>query len=53
MTAKGVVRSYVNYAKNILKNFDIIEISATGNAIVKALMFVEMAKREIEFELHQ
>lgn len=30
-----------------------IKISATGNAIVKALIFIENAKREIEFDLYQ
>jgi len=30
-----------------------LEVSAAGNAIVKALVFIELLKRETEFELHQ
>ena len=47
--AKGIVKSYMGYAYRILEKteHDSLVISATGNAIVKALILIEMVKRRI------
>ena len=49
ITSKGQIRNYLNYAQKILQTTDhkSIIISATGNAIVKALILVELVKRKI------
>ena len=54
MKAKGIVKSYMGYAFRVLEKteHDSIVITATGDAIVKALILIEMVKRRIG-SLHQ
>ena len=54
VTAKGDIRSKFNYAEKLItkENLRILEIRGTGNAIVKALILIEMIKRRIG-NLHQ
>jgi DNA-binding protein len=53
IAAKGEIRNYVNYAKKTLEKHAELKISATGNAISKALILIEVVKREIDSPLHQ
>ena len=53
VSAGGNTRSYIKYASEALTKHESLEVSAAGNAIVKALVFIELLKRESEFELHQ
>jgi DNA-binding protein len=52
--AKGQIKNYLGYAFRILNKTDHKQliISATGNAIVKALILTELVKRRIG-NLHQ
>jgi DNA-binding protein len=54
VTSKGQIRSYLGYAFRILEKTEhkSLIISATGNAIVKALILIELVKRRIG-NLHQ
>ena len=54
MTAKGQIKKYLGYALRVLTKTDLrsLEIRATGNAIVKALILIELVKRRIG-DLHQ
>jgi DNA-binding protein len=54
ITSKGSVTKYCGYARRVLERTDLksIEIRATGNAIVKALILIEMVKRQVG-NLHQ
>lgn len=47
--AKGQIKNYLGYAFRILNKTDhkFIVVSATGNAIVKALILIELVKRRI------
>ncbi len=49
VTAKGAINKYMSYAKRVFEKTDLrsIEIRGTGNAIVKALILIEMVKRRI------
>ncbi len=49
VAAGGQVRNYFGYAFRILNrsSFKFITIRATGNAIVKALILIELVKRRI------
>ena len=49
VTSKGRVENYFHYAKKILEEeqHKSLIISATGNAIVKALILIEKIKTEI------
>jgi len=53
VSAKGNVRSYIKYAGDQFKKEDTIQVSAAGKAIAKTLVFVELLKRETDFEIHQ
>lgn len=52
--AKGQIKNYLGYAFLILNkmNYKSLKISATGNAIVKALILIELVKRRVG-NLHQ
>merc|ERR1711990_1424417 len=52
--AKGQIKNYLGYAFRILNKTDhrSLTIRATGNAIVKALILIELVKRRVG-ELHQ
>ena len=54
MTSKGEIRKYLGYAFRILEKTENRElvIKATGNAIVKAVILIELVKRRIG-NLHQ
>ena len=54
VTSKGQIRNYLGYAFRILEKTEHqrLIISATGNAIVKALILIELVKRRIG-NLHQ
>ena len=54
VTSKGQIKSYLGYAFRVLDktDHDSLVISATGNAIVKALILIELVKRRIG-NLHQ
>lgn len=56
MTSKGLIKSYLGYAFRVLDedklNKNELVIKATGNAIVKALILIELIKRRIG-NLHQ
>lgn len=54
MAAKGAIKNYLGYAFRILNKTDhrSLTIRATGNAIVKALILIELVKRRVG-ELHQ
>ena len=47
--AKGQIKNYLGYAFRILNKSDYrsLKISATGNAIVKALILIELVKRRV------
>lgn len=49
VTSKGFIRNYVSYADKVFTKNEhrSLIISATGNAIVKALILIEMVKRRI------
>jgi ribonuclease P/MRP protein subunit RPP25 len=52
--AKGKITSYLGYALRIFNKteFKFLTIKATGNAIVKALILIELVKRRVG-DLHQ
>lgn len=52
--AKGQIKKYLGYALRILTKTDFksLEIRGTGNAIVKALILIELVKRRVG-DLHQ
>ena len=56
VTSKGLIKSYLGYAFRVLEadklNKNELVIKATGNAIVKALILIELVKRRIG-NLHQ
>lgn len=56
VTSKGLIKSYLGYAFRVLEedklNMNELVIKATGNAIVKALILIELVKRRIG-NLHQ
>jgi ribonucleases P/MRP protein subunit RPP25 len=54
VTAKGQINKYVSYARRIFEKTDFrtLNIRGTGNAIVKALILIEMVKRRVG-DLHQ
>ena len=54
VTSKGQIKKYLGYALRILTKTDMREllIKATGNAIVKALILIEIVKRKVG-DLHQ
>lgn len=54
MAAKGQIKNYLGYAFRILNKTDhrSMTIRATGNAIVKALILIELVKRRVG-DLHQ
>ena len=54
ITSKGQIKNYLGYAFRILNktNHRNLKIRATGNAIVKALILIELVKRRVP-ELHQ
>ena len=56
VTSKGKIKSYLGYALRIFDkertSFNSLKIRATGNAIVKALILIELVKRRIG-DLHQ
>jgi ribonuclease P/MRP protein subunit RPP25 len=56
VTSKGKIKSYLGYALRIFDKertqFNSLKIRATGNAIVKALILIELVKRRIG-DLHQ
>ena len=54
VAAKGAIKNYLGYAFRILNKTDhrSLTIRATGNAIVKALILIELVKRRVG-ELHQ
>lgn len=54
MAAKGQIKNYLGYAFRVLNNTDhrSLKIRATGNAIVKALILIELVKRRVG-DLHQ
>jgi len=47
--AKGQIKNYLGYAFRILNKTDhrSLSIRATGNAIVKALILIELVKRRV------
>jgi len=47
--AKGQIKKYLGYALRILTKTDFrsLEIRGTGNAIVKALILIELVKRRV------
>ena len=52
MTSKGKIKSFLGYALRIFDKeksptFSSLKIRATGNAIVKALILIELVKRRI------
>lgn len=53
VAAKGAIKNYLGYAFRILNKTDhrSLTIRATGNAIVKALILIELVKRRVG-ELH-
>jgi DNA-binding protein len=54
VTAKGQIKKYLGYALSAFnkRSFEQIEIRGTGNAIVKALILIELVKRRVG-DLHQ
>ena len=58
VAAKGKIKSYLGYAFRILNKTDFrtLKIKATGNAIVKALILVELIKKKVgeihNYDLH-
>lgn len=59
VAAKGQIKNYLGYAFRILNKTDhrSLKIRATGNAIVKALILIELVKRKVgeiySYDLHQ
>jgi DNA-binding protein len=59
VAAKGQIKNYLGYAFRILNKTDHrkLTIRATGNAIVKALILIELVKRKVgeiyNYDLHQ
>lgn len=59
VAAKGQIKNYLGYAFRILNKTDhrSLKIRATGNAIVKALILIELVKRKVgeiyNYDLHQ
>lgn len=49
VTSKGQIKKYLGYALRILTKTDMksLQIKATGNAIVKALILIEIVKRKV------
>jgi DNA-binding protein len=49
VTSKGQIKKYLGYALRVLTKTDMnsLEIRATGNAIVKALILIELVKRRV------
>ena len=49
VTSKGQIKNYLGYAFRVLNkmNCDELIIKATGNAIVKALILIELVKRRV------
>lgn len=49
VAAKGHIKNYLGYAFRILNKTDykFLTIRATGNAIIKALILIELVKRRI------
>jgi ribonuclease P/MRP protein subunit RPP25 len=54
VTSKGQIKNYLGYAFRVLNKTDHKDliIKATGNAIVKAVILIELVKRRVG-ELHQ
>ena len=54
VTAKGQIKKYLGYALSAFnkREMESIEIRGTGNAIVKALILIELVKRRVG-DLHQ
>jgi len=54
VAAKGQIKNYLGYAFRILNktHHKSLTIRATGNAIVKALILIELVKRRVG-DLHQ
>jgi len=54
ITSKGQIKNYLGYAFRIFNktNHRSLKIRATGNAIVKALILIELVKRRVA-DLHQ
>ena len=54
MTSKGQIKSYLGYAFRVFNKMEqrTLIIKATGNAIVKALILIELVKRRVG-DLHQ
>jgi len=54
VTSKGQIKKYLGYALRVLTKTDMqdLVIRATGNAIVKALILIEIVKRRVG-DLHQ
>lgn len=54
VTAKGQIKNYLGYAFRVLNKTDhkSLTIRATGNAIVKAVILIELIKRRVG-DLHQ
>ena len=54
VTAKGQIKKYLGYALSAFgkRNMPTIEVRGTGNAIVKALILIELVKRRVG-DLHQ
>jgi len=54
ITSKGQIKNYLGYAFRIFNktNHRNLKIRATGNAIVKALILIELVKRRVP-DLHQ
>jgi ribonucleases P/MRP protein subunit RPP25 len=49
VTSKGQIKKYLGYALRVLvkENMQELDIRATGNAIVKALILIEIVKRRV------
>ena len=54
INSKGPIKNYLGYALRILNktNHRNVKIRATGNAIVKALILIELIKKRVP-DLHQ
>ena len=54
INSKGPIKNYLGYALRILNktNHRNVKIRATGNAIVKALILIELVKKRVP-DLHQ
>ena len=49
VTSKGQIKKYLGYALRVLTKTEMrdLKIRATGNAIVKALILIEIVKRRV------